>query len=513
VPTGLGVGRIAAAGGGSSAVIFEVAALNARSNGYFDRLSDAAFDAAQGDTILVDPAAIDTETVDYVGKALDIRSAVGITRLAGSTTLFSNGARLTAAESVSLNGNLSVPANATATISGGTGVQFGGNAIVSGGASLLANSGGSETLVTGTLTLGDDSTWAAFGPAAMASGSTVQSAGGTIVADGLSIATGANLVSVAGMVGVEALQVAGEASLLDSTLIGQVLVATEGNVYCSGELIGSLTNAGRIVTAEDMLVSGAVTNQSSGILIAQLGTLYIAGGLVNNGQVYGSVVVPPALNGGGSSGTQPGDGITITGSLEVGPDSSFRFAEDVWNISICGDVSISCPSSGFALDGATLRLDGCGKGVQALEVTSEDLGCVTAPFSGEETGVSLIGRLEIAPGATVSLVDGFNNAGGKPPEVIYARELSIGSGATLLTNGIKVFARSASIAGEIDDPSRLCILPDLPNPDINGDGNVNAIDLSYVLAYWGTSTPIADLDRNGVVGASDLTIVLGGWTG
>jgi hypothetical protein len=385
--------------------------------------------------------------------------------------------------------------------------------MVSGGASLLASSGASETLVTGTLTLGNNSTWAAFGPASLASGSTMQSAGGTITADALSVAAGANLVSVGGMLGVDTIQVTGDAALLDSTVIGQASVEAQGDVYCSGELIGSVSNAGRIVTAGNMLISGAVTNQSSGILIAQLGTLYIAGGLVNNGQVYGSVVIPPAFAGGGSGGTQPGDGITIAGPLAVGPTSSFRFAEDVWNISICGDVSIACPSSGFALDGATIRLDGCGEGVQALEVTSADLGCVAAPFSGEETGVSLIGRLEIAPGAMVSLVDEFDNARGKPPEVVYARELSIGSGATLLTNGIKVVTRSAAIAGEIDDPSMVCIVPDLPNPDINGDGNVNAIDLSFVLTYWGTDSPMADLDWDGIVGASDLSIVLGGWTG
>jgi len=81
-----------------------------------------------------------------------------------------------------------------------------------------------------------------------------------------------------------------------------------------------------------------------------------------------------------------------------------------------------------------------------------------------------------------------------------------------LTTGIRVFTLSASITGEIDDPTMLCILPDLPNPDINGDGNVDTIDLAFFLAYWVTLAAIADLDRNGVVGAPNLSIVLSGWT-
>jgi hypothetical protein len=36
---------------------------------------------------------------------------------------------------------------------------------------------------------------------------------------------------------------------------------------------------------------------------------------------------------------------------------------------------------------------------------------------------------------------------------------------------------------------------------------------AFVLTYWGTTTPIADLDGDGVVGGSDMAIVLNGWTG
>jgi hypothetical protein len=471
------------------------------------------FDAMHGDTLLVSPGAIDDETVDCVGKSVELSSATAITRLSGSSTLFAHGARLTADEAIALDGSASVPANATVSVSGRTGVQFGGSTLVSVGASLLSNSGAAATSVSGTVTLGSGSSLSASGAAVLAAGSVLQSNGGTVVAESLDVLSGASLVSIGGMLGVDSLQVAGDASLLDSSVVGHASISAGGELSCSGQLVGSASNGGRVITAADMLVTGSFNNQSGGVVIAQLGTLYIAGGLVNNGAVYGTVVVPPAFNGGGTGGTQPGDGISIAGSLDVGQDSSFRFAEAAWRVAVCGDVSIACPSHGIVLNDATLLLEGCGSGAQTLEVTSQDLGCVASPFSGEENSVSLIGRLEIAPGVTVALVDEYNNAPGKAAEVVYAKRLTVGSGATLLTNGRKVITRGATILGQVDDPSNICVLPDVPNPDINGDGSVNAIDLAFILTYWGSSAAAADLNDDGSVNAVDLGIVLGGWTG
>jgi len=47
--------------------------------------------------------------------------------------------------------------------------------------------------------------------------------------------------------------------------------------------------------------------------------------------------------------------------------------------------------------------------------------------------------------------------------------------------------------------------------DLNGDGVVNASDLSIMLAAWGGSNPVADIDGDGVVGASDLSLLLAAW--
>ena len=49
-----------------------------------------------------------------------------------------------------------------------------------------------------------------------------------------------------------------------------------------------------------------------------------------------------------------------------------------------------------------------------------------------------------------------------------------------------------------------------PNPaDLNGDGQVNGVDLTQLLGCWGTAC--ADIDGDGVTGGSDLTALLAAW--
>ena len=70
---------------------------------------------------------------------------------------------------------------------------------------------------------------------------------------------------------------------------------------------------------------------------------------------------------------------------------------------------------------------------------------------------------------------------------------------------------NANIEGSVDDASNICELPHAPDADINGDGQVNGIDLAYVLTYWGSGSAIADLNNDGVVSGPDLAIVLVAW--
>ena len=46
---------------------------------------------------------------------------------------------------------------------------------------------------------------------------------------------------------------------------------------------------------------------------------------------------------------------------------------------------------------------------------------------------------------------------------------------------------------------------------MNGDGNVNGIDLAQILHHWGTSEISCDIDGSGLVDGGDLSLVLIGW--
>jgi hypothetical protein len=412
-------------------------------------------------------------------------------------------------------------------------IRAGGELVVEFGSSVQIAAPAKASVSGGSLTVDTDALFSLLGGADLLQVEPTGDArcfGGTIRADEMilrgapvgSTNPGGRLVGVGALIDVDTVRVrGGSANLANSSLVGNLVTepldggsATVSTVAASGQLFGNIANgAGKIISIGDLIVVGNVSNSQGAQILAQVGVLYITGNLVNNGLIFGNVITAPGFQGGGTGGTQVGDGIRVAGSVEVGPAGELRFIEDLWKFSVCGNMSLACASDDVRFNGAKLSLDGCEGTVQTFEATSADLGCVASAFSGEETQVSLIGELDVVSGATVELVDNFNNAAGKSAEVVYARGLTVQPGATLLTNGIKIVTRNALIQGTVDNPANICVVPDLPDPDVNGDGVVNGIDLAFVLTYWGTTAPIADLDDDGIVGGSDMAIVLNGWTG
>ena len=47
--------------------------------------------------------------------------------------------------------------------------------------------------------------------------------------------------------------------------------------------------------------------------------------------------------------------------------------------------------------------------------------------------------------------------------------------------------------------------------DLDGSGQVDGIEVAYVIAAWATTSPLADIDGNGIVGVQDLLLVLDQW--
>ena len=507
-----GVSAISAGGWHSAAVL--VSDGNVCFNGgscYISPRLQEIIAVASSNLIEVSPTGVDGESIDYIGKPLELRCTGPVIREPSTTTIFAANSRLSANGALRLDGVSNVPTNANVVLASTGSMTIAGSTTVSLGGSILAQNDGSSIAVDGALTL---ATNAVFNPlSAIQLNGTLDILGGVVVAPSLTSSTASNLVAVNGTIDVDSLSLGGSATCLNSAVVANVSVASAAQLAASGQIVGNLSNNGRSLTTDDLVVVGNVSNSQGSQILAQVGVLYITGNLVNNGIVFGNVITAPGFQGGGTGGTQVGDGIRVAGSVEVGPAGQLRFVEDLWKFSVCGNVSLACASDDVRFNGAKLSLDGCDGTTQSFEATSRDLGCIAAAFSGAETDVSLIGELDVVSGATVSLVDNFNNAPGKDAEVVYARGLTVQPGATLLTNGIKVVTRNALIQGTVDNPANICVVPDVPDPDVNGDGFVNGIDLAFILTYWGSSAPIADLNDDGIVGGADLTIVLSGWTG
>ena len=249
---------------------------------------------------------------------------------------------------------------------------------------------------------------------------------------------------------------------------------------------------------------------NAGATIIQRGILYIYGTLSNTGTITGEFnngFLPPS----------PGDGFSIGDDYVVAGDASIVLPDPVWWLRVGGSFDVKIDSADrFVMDQATLELTGLGlQPEQSVEVLSRDLGADEAGFA---TANFPIGAVRLRAGTRVSLVDNHGNAGGKGAQAIYTQELVVPAGALLLTNGHRIYTRTATIAGEVSNPDDIVIVPGTPPcvADIVTDGVVNGADLALVLTNWGpcaSSTCVADIDRDGTVGASDLSIILASWGG
>jgi hypothetical protein len=293
-------------------------------------------------------------------------------------------------------------------------------------------------------------------------------------------------------------------------LVNQNLATTSGGVcYLQGPILAeAVTTAvgSQNRCAGDTDVFANYTN--AGSTVVQRGILYIYGTLTNTGTITGEVdtnFLPP----------KPGDGYSIGGDYVVSVESSIVLPDPVWWLRLGGsfDAAINDPAR-FVMEQATLELTGVGPGsLQSVEVLSRDLG---ADDPGFATTNYPLGALRLRAGANVSLANNHNNAPGKGNEAVYTQELVVPAGATLTTNGFKIYTRVATIAGTVSNPSDIVVVPGTPPcvADIVADGVVNGADLALLLVNWGpcaSSTCIADIDRSGTVDAADLTAVLVAW--
>ena len=362
-------------------------------------------------------------------------------------------------------------------------------------------------------------TFVGLAPLTLSSTALMQVATGTVfekspdvAAAGLTVA-GKLVAPSAGTLTFEQLSVSSGGQFLQrnsTVLVNQALASQSGGVcYLQGPVLAETVSTavgGQNRVAGDTDVFANYTNAGSTVI--QRGILYIYGSLTNTGTMTGDFnngVLPPT----------PGDGYSIGGDYVVSASSSIVLPDPVWWLRVGGDFDVAIDdASRFVMDQATLELTGLSAApTQAVEVIAADLGPVNAGFS---TTNFLLGALRIRAGATVHLVDAHGNAAGAGNEAIYVNSLMVPAGATLVTNGLKVYTRAATIVGSVSNPADIVVVPGTPPciADLFGDGIVNGADLGILLANWGacgTGTCAADLNGDGQVNGADLGIVLAGW--
>ncbi|MCA8961925.1 MAG: hypothetical protein KDC38_15475, partial [Planctomycetes bacterium] len=172
------------------------------------------------------------------------------------------------------------------------------------------------------------------------------------------------------------------------------------------------------------------------------------------------------------------------------------------------DVAID-DSRHLDLSGAAIVL-GDGLLPSELEVMSTDIGL---DLAGLERGVGVhpIGRIDISAGSEVTLVDRHDNDGiGADDEVIYVDDLIVESGAMLTTAGYRVYYRTLTLAGAVDDAENLiplCIPRIVEEP----------VSATTCEGYPATMTVVAEgapltyqwsLDGAEIPGATNATLVI-----
>ena len=181
---------------------------------------------------------------------------------------------------------------------------------------------------------------------------------------------------------------------------------------------------------------------------------------------------------------------------------------DAFNVISCGAANLDDSIAGFSSDGPTAdgRLKpevlACGVGVVSVHSTNPT---GLSGLSGTSLSTPLIA------GATALLMQARSDLG-----VAGVRNALFTTSSDFVANGITdpLFIRGYGVISAIAAAKK----NRLP-ADLNLDGHVNGVDLTALLAGWGScgdpdpasGSCIADIDLDGSIGGSDLARILSAW--
>jgi hypothetical protein len=342
-------------------------------------------------------------------------------------------------------------------------------------------------------------------------GSTSLSAGSALVAAGALVNDGPLAVFGGTVSSGGPLDNSGLLRLLDGQVEAGSGLANTGFLEGYGDIAADLTNDGEATFFGDTYVIGDCTNTST--IVIQNGTLTILGTLSNSGQIIGDL-----FGGGAAAGASAGvDGFFVQGTFTVAPTASLLMASEAAVVRIGGAYDVAIDDNlHYHMAQAELRMVGSG---QTMELMSTDIGPDEAGLDRTLPGHFPVGTLRLGPmPTTVNLADNHDNDGlGQALcEAIYVESLIIDAGATLNTNGCRVYYGSAQIDGNVDDPANvveIVVIPPCPcDCEAVPDGTVDVGDFLMLLAQWGNPGACDCEDPpDGVVDVGDFLAILAAW--
>ena len=480
-------------------------------------LPDAMSAATAGQNIVATGGAFNTASVNYGGKAINVRSRTSIAQNSISQIALADGATLS-------TGGPNYPVNLYGTVRT---ANDSGRSEISGG-TIRQGSSGSIIVGKHEISLNSYST-NLEGRASLETADSAISSNGILSFRGnLSGLDGGRITSASGLLfdGIvnlrnTSISTGGPLTVATNTNMTGVNVASASNVVTSGgrwvfggTLMGPLNNTGKVITAGASSIYGSIVNNTGAIIDLTGGATALYGSVANSGTLTGSfsgcptcIGLPVGLRIESDLSMAEGGGLSIAGgSVEVGR-SFFSTAFD---------------SQPFNMLAGGIRMNNSGQGASTMEAMSRDYGPAGAALRADIDSSFPVGILEVGPNATVlNLVDAFDNdaRGQSVREAVYVETLIVNPGSRLNTGGIKVYARYTSIAGTVDNINNIITLGAQCDADLQIDAVVDDADFSsFITAYdvaacsdsamprLGGGGCRADLNYDGIVDDADFQV-------
>lgn len=455
-----------------------------------------------------------TPTIDFIGKAVTLRSTANITQVVGGLFNLTNGAKLatSADQTLTVRGTLRSAIGATTDVAAQVVIVDSNGLLRARSNSALNVDATGFTRLSGTTSVDANGTLSFTGDVENPGQVTVIG-GGTLSATDLFSNAGTLNAINANLYLEEALN-AGTLNSPGGTVVATTLDNLESGQWTgSGQVYADLINAGDVVITGSTTFVGDILNESTGEIRLQIGTTTLVGDLTN----YGAVV--------GNFGTRAAGRLDLLGDFTAGADAALRLPDAGTVLAVSGAYDNAIDDyQRFELRHATLELNGV-LTPQLVEVMSRDIGPDEAGLDPLQPGHYPVGTLHIGPTATtVQLVDNHDNDGlGQTAcEALYVESVIIDAGTTLENPTCKVYYQTLVNHGTVTNSANLKPYgPAVCLGDVNCDGAVTFADIDPFVARLGcpNSNPAAcnagcnwqnaDINSDGAVTFADIDPFVG----